>query len=145
MTDRTVAAFFYGSFINRGVLAEHSFTPAAVETACLWDFDIRIEPLATLVPADGRCVYGILCRATHAELDRLYGEAWVSNYRPEAVVVRGADGRLVPALCYIAPLGLPSPAAADYIDRIAGPAREYGFPTWYIERLKQFRPRPAGA
>jgi hypothetical protein len=35
-----------------------------------------------------------------------------------------------------------SPAASDYIDRIAGPARAYGFPDWYVERLESFRQGP---
>jgi len=39
-----------------------------------------------------------------------------------------------PALCYIAPSMDPKPATSDYIDRIVGPAKEYGFPVWYIER-----------
>jgi hypothetical protein len=34
----------------------------------------------------------------------------------------------------------PRQADSDYIDRIAGPAREYGFPAWYVERLENFRP-----
>ncbi len=144
MADRGVWVFFYGSFINRRVLADHGFDPGPVESACLWDYDIRIEPLATLVPAEGRCAYGILCRSTHAALDKLYGQAWVSAYRPEAVVVRTADGRLVPALCYIAPPAPSLPATADYIDRIAGPARDYGFPAWYVARIEGFRPGPAG-
>jgi hypothetical protein len=29
----------------------------------------------------------------------------------------------------------------DYIDRIVGPAKEYGFPDWYIARLESFRPK----
>jgi hypothetical protein len=28
----------------------------------------------------------------------------------------------------------------DYVDRIVGPAAEFGFPRWYIERLERFRP-----
>ncbi len=50
------------------------------------------------------------------------------------------DGRFQPALCYIAdelPEALP---AADYVDRIVGPARRFGFPAWYVERLESCRP-----
>ena len=31
------------------------------------------------------------------------------------------------------------PVAGDYLDRILGPARDHGFPQWYIDRLESFR------
>src|SRR5262245_2360875 len=139
MAEPKVRVFFYGSFINRAVLAEAGLVPERVEVARLWGFDIRIQPLANLVRSDQHCVYGVICQATHAELARLYSQAWVSTYLPEAVMVETEGGRLLPALCYIAPSPTPAPAAGDYIDRIAGPAREYGFPDWYIDRLESFR------
>jgi hypothetical protein len=142
MAQPRVRVFFYGSFINRRVLAEGGFVPERVEAARLWGFDIRIQPLASLVRSDRHCVYGILCEATHAELARLYGQAWVGTYLPEAVLVEGEGGRLLPALCYLAPSPPVAPAAGDYLDRIIGPAREYGFPEWYLARLESFRAGP---
>jgi len=141
--DVSVLTFFYGSFINPDVLAQVGLVPAEVEVARLPGFDIRIEPLANLVRSERDCVYGIVTRPTHAELARLYSQDWVGTYLPEAVLVQTLDGRWQPALCYIAPSPRRSAAANDYIDRIAGPARELGFPAWYIERLESFRPRPA--
>jgi hypothetical protein len=135
--------FFYGSFLNRRVLVDGGLTPEDVEVARLWGFDVRVQPLANLVRADGLCVYGIVCRATHAELARLYGQPWVGTYLPEAVLVESAGGRLLPALCYLAPDPPVAPAAGDYLDRIVGPAREYGFPEWYVARLERFRQGPA--
>ena len=73
-------------------------------------------------------MYGILCKATHPELARLYSQDWVGTYLPEAVLVETEGGRLLPALCYIAPAPKTAPAAHDYIDRIVGTARKYGFP-----------------
>jgi AIG2-like family len=134
-----VRVFFYGSFINREVLAEADLRPRRTEVARLWGFDIRVGPLANVVRSDGDCVYGIVCDATHEELERLYGQNWVGTYHPEAVVVEARDGALHPALCYIAPHGEPTAPAGDYLDRILGPAREHGFPDWYLERLERFR------
>jgi hypothetical protein len=34
----------------------------------------------------------------------------------------------------------PRPADPAYVDRILGPARELGFPSWYIEKLERFKP-----
>jgi cation transport regulator ChaC len=134
--------FFYGSFINREVLKEAGLVPDKVEVACLWGFDIRIEPLASILRADGHCVYGIICQATHSELSRLYGQEWLGTYLPEAVMVQTRDGRVLPALVYVAASHTPAPPAEDYIDRIIGPARTLGFPAWYLDRLEHLRPNP---
>jgi hypothetical protein len=141
MPAPTTRVFFYGSFINLDVLAQGGFKPQHVETAKLCGFDLHFQPLANLVRSDQRCVYGILCAATHDELAGLYGQAWVETYLPEAVLVEMKDGRLAPALCYLAP---PLPAAApkgDYLDRIIGAARQHGFPQWYVQRLESYRPK----
>jgi hypothetical protein len=88
-------------------------------------------------------VYGIVATATHAELARLYAHAkdvLGEVYLPEAVLVETGNGRWRPALCYLAPAMEPRLAANDSIDRIAGPAREFGFPQWYVGRIESFRP-----
>jgi hypothetical protein len=145
MGDAATSVFFYGSFINVAVLARAGLVPDDVEVARLWGFDIRIAPLATLVRSDRDSVYGTLCTTPRAALDRLYGQEWVAAYRPEAVVAETLRGRLAPALCWIAPPSPPAPATDEYIDRIVGPARELGFPGWYIERLESFRGGPGRA
>jgi hypothetical protein len=141
VTEPRVWTFFYGSFINLEVLKQQAdLVPDEVVVARLSGFDLRIQPLANLVHSSKDCVYGIVVRATHQELGRLYSQDWVGNYLPEAVLVQTLDGRWRPALCYIAPSPEPGPAANDYLDRIVGPARQYGFPDWYIGRLEAFRP-----
>ncbi len=88
-------------------------------------------------------MYGIVATATHQELGRLYAHArdvLGETYLPEAVLVETPEGKWRPALCYLAPVMEPRPAAQDYIDRIAGPARAFGFPEWYIRRIESFRP-----
>ena len=141
-SSQKVRVFFYGSFINREVLAKVGLIPERVDVARLHGFDIRIQPLANVVRSDRHCVYGIICEATHDELARLYGQDWVGDYLPEAVLVEIEGGGVLPALCYIAPPSEPEPATGGYIDHIAGPAREYGFPEWYLERLDSFRSSP---
>jgi hypothetical protein len=143
MLELKVWTFFYGSYINLNILKEVSLVPEQWQVARLYSFDIRIQPRANLVRSEQRCVYGIIATATHAELDRLYAHAkdiLGEVYLPEAVLVETLDGKWQPALCYICPEMEPRPAANDYIDRIIGPAREYGFPDGYIQRLERFRP-----
>ena len=138
-----IRVFFYGSFINREVLGKSGLVPDRIEVARLWGFDIRIETLATLVRSDRHCTYGILCDATHTELRSLYGQDWLGGtYVPEAVLVETMDGRLAPALCYIAWRRPPARPANDYLDWITVPAREYGFPGWYLDKLESCRKEP---
>ena len=70
-----VEVFFYGSYMNRDVLAEVDLVPESWEPASLSGFDIRIAPRANLVPSPGQTVFGVLATATHRELDRLYAHA----------------------------------------------------------------------
>lgn len=135
--------FFYGSYINYDVLAQSGIRPASHQVARLPGFDIRIAPLANLVPVDEHTAYGIVTEATHAELARLYQHAHDvlgQTYLPEAVLVQTTAGAFLPALCYLAPSMTPRPVEADYVERIAGPARRYGFPAWYLERIERYRP-----
>jgi hypothetical protein len=141
MSEPQVSVFFYGSYVNRAVLAEVGLAPALWEAASLSGFDIRIAPRANLVRAADEVVFGVLATATHAELQRLYAHAETvlgEVYLPEAVLVH-ARGAWRPALCYIAPSMVERPAEAEYVERILKPARELGFPAWYLARLESFK------
>ena len=143
MGGRTVWTFYYGSNINLEILKRFDYVPDRVEVARLPGFDITVSPLANLVPSERHCVYGILATGTHDDLDRLYGryvqDELGATYLPEAVLCETLDRRWVPALCYIAEPTEPSQATDDYLDRIVKPARDFGFPAWYIEKLEDFR------
>lgn len=138
-----VWTFFYGSYMNPEVLAEVELQLEDVRTAQLSGFELSIDPLANIHRSRENCVFGIVGRATHAKLDELYAHAQTilgGYYLPEAVLVRTFDGQFLPAMCWISPgmdSGTPDPA---YVQRIAGPAREYGFPTWYLEHIHSFAP-----
>lgn len=143
MKPHRVWTFFYGSYINLGVLQDVDLVPEHYEVARLHGFDIRIQPLANLVRSSRHCVYGIVASATHTELARLYQHAehvLGSVYLPEAVLCETLEGKLRPALCYIAPTMEPAAATSDYLDRIVQPATDYAFPDWYLARLESFRP-----
>jgi len=143
MPEFAVPVFFYGSYMNRAVLAEVGISPAAWEPASVAGFDIRIAPRANLIRAAGQVVFGVLATATHAELERLYAHARAvlgEVYLPEPVLVHTERGAWRPALCYIASHMVERPAESAYIERILQPAREFGFPAWYITHLESFRP-----
>jgi hypothetical protein len=143
MDIRGVPTFFYGSFINVDVLRGRGFVPDRIEVARLHGWDIRIRPLANLVRSERDCVYGVLASPTHSDLSRLYAYAkdvLRGAYLPEAVLVETLDGARQPALCYLAQEMPDAPPTAEYVDRIVRPARDLGFPAWYVERLERFKP-----
>lgn len=117
--------------------------PDEVRVASLAGFRLVIAPRANLERFEGGTVYGILTRATHAELDRLYAHAQNvlgQLYLPEAVLVRTLDGAFIPALTYICPAMTPEKAEEAYVRRILDPAREYRFPQAYLESLESWLP-----
>jgi len=141
MAAPRVWTFFYGSYINFEVLKEVDLAPEKWEVARLAGFDIRIQPRANLVRSDAGTVYGIVATATHDELARLYAYAQDvlgELYLPEPVLAETLDGKWRPALCYICPAMNPRPPARAYVQRILAPARSYGFPGWYLDRLESF-------
>lgn len=140
--EHQVTVFFYGSYMNRDVLAEVDIEPETMEVATLHDYDIHIGPLANVVRAAGSTVWGVVTQATHDQLARLYRharEVLGGSYHPEAVLVRDAAGNARPALCYISHDLEPATASADYVDRVVEPGREYGFPEPYLAKLESFR------
>ena len=141
MTEPKVWTFFYGSYINFDVLKEVELEPTEWEVARLHGYDIKIEPRANLDRSDADTVYGILATATHRQLNNLYAhakEVLGETYLPEAVLAETLDRKWRPALCYICPDMEPGSAHPDYVARILGPARQYGFPGWYLDRLARF-------
>jgi hypothetical protein len=137
---RKVWTFFYGSFMNPNVLAKADVHPTQPQMARLDGWELKIAPRATLVPASARCVYGILARLTHTEMDKLYAKDWFGfgTYLPEAVMVTSGSARQLPAMCYIAwqtEGGKPTP---EYIEKMVSVAREYSFPDEYIRHIQSF-------
>lgn len=141
-----VWVFFYGSYMNRGVLAEVGLTPDTFEVAMLAGWDLVIKPRANLVRSETASVYGVLARATHDELARLYAHAHDvlgQTYLPEAVIAQARGGALRPALCYVCHDMTPAAPDAAYVERIVDAACELGLPPAYVTRLEKFRPTPA--
>jgi len=137
-----VWVFFYGSYINPDVLKEVDLVPEHWEVARLAGFDLIIAPRANILRDPAQVVWGILATATHTELARLYldhakgilGEV----YLPEAIMATDEHGRLRPAMTYISPAMESRPAEHAYVERIARPAEQFGFPDWYVAKIRSF-------
>ena len=131
-----VTVFFYGSFMNPRVLAQAGVVPTGLERAQLLDFRLRLDPTATLVPAPGEEVWGVVGLVRHSDLSALYTDDWFGYgvYLPQAVLLNVAD-QPTPALTYIRwdlSEGKPS---HDYVQALLEVAEEFEFPDTYIETI----------
>ena len=97
VTPRTVDIFFYGLFMDMGLLQQRGLHPSHPQVASLDGYAIVIGERATLIPRAEARVYGIVTGLTFADIDTLYAEPSVREYRPEAVLVTCEDGRQVPS------------------------------------------------
>jgi hypothetical protein len=134
---RHVNVFFYGLFMDVDLLREKGFRPEEARPAHVDGMALRIGARATLAPdRDGR-VYGTLAALTHDELDRLYAEPSVADYRPDPVLAVLADGSTTPALCYNLP-AFPDGVAsnADYAAKLREVAGRLGLPPDYVDRIR---------
>lgn len=128
MIERRVNGFFYGLFMDAGVLRDSGRVPTNSRRAYVNDFALRIVNRATLVPSAGSRAYGMLIALTHGELDRLYHSPGVDEYRPEAVLARYMDGGSTAALCYNLPVVPPAGEwNPDYAARLQRVLRDFEF------------------
>jgi hypothetical protein len=122
------------------VLNKAGVFPTDAQRGKLDGWDIVIEPRATLKPSDECCVYGMLAKVSHADLDKLYAKDWFGfgAYLPEAVDIAIAKGKFVPAMCYVAWEMKRGEATREYIEKIIEIAEKFEFPRWYINKVKEF-------
>jgi hypothetical protein len=134
---RRIDLFFYGLFMDEALLRDKGIKPSNRRMATVQNFSLVIGARATLVPCEGRTVYGVLFSLTHAEVDALYGEDSVSMYRPEAVLAQLEDGSVAPALCFNLPAP-PSPEERNpqYASKLRELAERIGLPASYVSSIQ---------
>src|ERR1700730_10179100 len=109
MNARPIDVFFYGLFMDAEALRAKGFHPVNARQASVSGVALPIGRRATLIPDPAKSVFGFVIGLSHAEVERLYAEPSVAEYRPEAVIARVGDRSSVPALCCnLPPSGRPS-------------------------------------
>jgi hypothetical protein len=137
MQSRPINVFFYGLFMDTEALRANGLHPDNARQACVSGMALRIGRRATLVPDSARCVYGFVIGLSHKEVDRLYAEPSVAEYRPEAVIAQLADRSCIPALCFNLP---PSDEAVEanpeYAEKLRVVAGRLGLPADYTASIR---------
>jgi hypothetical protein len=137
VTARKINVFFYGLFMDMGLLQQRGLAPSHPQVAWLDGYDIAICERATLLVNPAERAYGIVAGLTHAELATLYAEPSVQDYRPEAVLVTLEDMRQVPALCYNLPPATGIGRNTAYASRLLELATRLAFPGAYLDKLQK--------
>lgn len=101
---KSIAAFFYGSFIRPEIMALGDFRPKTIQVAKLSGFDIAFDPHANVFRSAQHSICGILVHPTHEQLGRLYSRDGVGAFLPEAVLVETESNCFLPAICYMPPI-----------------------------------------
>jgi hypothetical protein len=141
--------FAYGSNMHHALMRRHApgAQPLGVATLAGHRFVITADGYASVAPAAGHEVHGLLWRITPR--DRVTLDAWESVeaglYRAETLPVRRADSpaQHVLALVYMArqrPRGWPR---AGYMEIVIEAARALDLPPAYIAALEQWLPNDA--
>lgn len=134
---RSIGVFFYGLFMDADLLRAKGAHPENIRVAYAPGFALRISNRATLVRGPQSRAYGILMRLTHLEIERLYSEASVQAYKPEAVLLKLSDGSQQEALVFNL-LEEPSPDEhnSEYAAKLRSLAQRLGFPQEYIDTIQ---------
>jgi hypothetical protein len=134
--EARVDVFFYGLFMDEKVLEANGVVATARRIASVRDFAIRIGRRATLVREPGARAHGVVFALTHGELERLYGDVSLRDYKPEAILCELSDGTSAAALCYNLPTAPPEGERnAEYATKLAAVARRAALPDDYIGQI----------
>lgn len=136
--------FAYGSNMHQAVMRKHAPCAHPVGTARLADyrFVITADGYASIEPARGAAVYGILWRL--APRDRVTLDLWENIasglYRAEMMKVR-ATGYHCPALVYLARPQKSGEPKSGYMEIVIAAARAWQLPADYIDSLERWLPK----
>jgi hypothetical protein len=140
--------FAYGANMAPAVMRKYAPGAEALGIAQLGHhrFIVTADGYASVVPACGRTVHGVLWRLTPR--DRAMLDAWenvgAGLYRATMRPVQGAAGRRT-ALVYVSRCAQPGRPKSGYMELVITAARASALPAGYIASLREWLPQTRGA
>ena len=128
--------FFYGLFMDCSRLREKGLNPRHIEIAQADGFGLRIGDRATLVAAPGETCWGLVATLEQSEIDRLYNDDSVRDYRPENIDVRTQSGQRQAVCVYNLPPQPLSGSNRQYARSLAELAQRLELPAEYIAEIE---------
>lgn len=131
----TVGAFFYGSYMDPGTRPLPRRAGVGIEVCRLADHRLLVDPIARIVHAPDRSVYGTLEQISPEDLEALYSRGPMSRYRTLKIQVERAHGTAVDAVTYTAATPVVLKADPGYGERLLVIARDVGLPASYVDEV----------
>lgn len=128
--------FFYGLFMDEGLLATKGIQPSEVSTGFVDGYGLRIGERATLVRHAGSRAYGVIMSIAPGEAAKLYADESVADYLPEPVIAELMDGTQVEATCYNLPADKVTGANREYAEALLEVATKLSFPDSYLDQIR---------
>lgn len=125
--------------MDEEVLATKGIAPAEVSPGFVDGYGLCIGERATLVPRPGSRAYGVMMEIAPDEVQELYAENSVADYRPESVVVNLMDGARAEATCFNLPGDRITGANKEYAASLLEVATRLDFPDSYLEQIRRAR------
>lgn len=121
--------------MDEALLRDKGINPLNRRVAAVEDLKLVITDRASLVPAKGNVVHGIVFSLTQAEVDLLYSDPSVSMYRPEAVLAL-FNGKSVPCLCFNLPtVNTKESRNEEYAAKLRALATQLNLPEIYVQTI----------
>src|SRR3954451_20459022 len=135
--------FAYGSNMDRAAMARRCPGAQALGPAALynWRFIVSRDGYASIVPASGATVHGVLWRLSSRDLAALnaYESLDSGLYRRRMLPVRREAGR-VQALVYVGRDQRPGRPRPGYQDAVIAAARDWDLAHDYVRSLTRWSP-----
>ena len=135
--------FAYGSNMSRALMRRRCPGARGLGPARLdgWRFAIMREGYASIMPAPGAAVHGVLWRLTPRDLAALNAyESLDRRLYVRRILPVVTDGRRRSALVYVAPGRAPGRPQPGYQELVVAAAREWELPETYVATLERFIP-----
>jgi gamma-glutamylcyclotransferase (GGCT)/AIG2-like uncharacterized protein YtfP len=133
--------FAYGSNMSTALMKRRCPSAVAIDTARLdgWRFFIMVAGFASIAPANGSVVHGVLWRLAPRDLAALNAYEGVEGglYVRRTLPVR-RRGCHEPALVYVGTSLLPGRPRPAYQWGVAAAARQWQLPADYVRALERF-------
>lgn len=135
--------FAYGSNMSRPLMQQRCPSAQAIGTAAIrgWRFSIIPNGFASIVPAPGEVVHGVLWRLGPRDLAAInaYESLDSGLYVRRTLPVRHR-GQTVPALVYVSQRRGEGRPRAGYMAVVEQAARDWRLPERYVDALRRWAP-----
>jgi len=129
--------FFYGLFMDTGILSKQGVKASNPRKAYLEDYSLKIGQRASLIPTKGERAYGLVMSLEQEAVKKLYSEASVADYLPEEVHIITSENENIKASCYNLPLEALSGRNESYARALYSLAKKLDFPEDYLKKIEK--------